>query len=283
MVEKTTPTIATRFLIISDTHNFEFKDNADSSPLALPLPRADVVLHCGDLTHCGGASSYKKALKLLGAFDAELKLVIAGNHDLDLDREYWKCHLEEGDEEEDHCRAVEIMTGLPAAEAGVTYLEEGTYTFALESGARFTIYASPYSSEFCDWAFAYKHKEDRFNGAHQVADGIKSIAAKPVPGGIDIVMTHGPPKGILDESSQGSVGCENLLHAVRRARPRLHCFGHIHEANGMMMMDWDAGEDGENGPLPKNSRLFRHEYPKAIKTSVAHGEKTLMVNAAIMD
>lgn len=51
----------------------------------------------------------------------------------------------------------------------------------------------------------------------------------------------------------------------------------------MMMMDWDAGEDGGNGPLPKNSRLFRHEYPKAIKTSVAHGEKTLMVNAAIMD
>ena len=71
-----------RFLVISDTHNLEFAD-CDHDFWQV-LPRVDVLLHCGDLTHCGGASSYKKALRMLGQFDAELKIVIAGNHDLDL-------------------------------------------------------------------------------------------------------------------------------------------------------------------------------------------------------
>lgn len=76
-------TVLTTFLIISDTHNFQFDDAV--GPFRLPLPKVDVVLHCGDLTHCGGAASYKKALQMLSAIDAELELVIAGNHDLDLD------------------------------------------------------------------------------------------------------------------------------------------------------------------------------------------------------
>jgi hypothetical protein len=33
----------------------------------------------------GGLSEHKRALKMLGSIDAELKLVIAGNHDLPLD------------------------------------------------------------------------------------------------------------------------------------------------------------------------------------------------------
>lgn len=76
-----------RFLVISDTHDFEF--GTDSRAFALPVPKADVVLHCGDLTNVGGSSSFKIALKMLGAIDAVKKLVIAGNHDLDLDKEYW--------------------------------------------------------------------------------------------------------------------------------------------------------------------------------------------------
>jgi 3',5'-cyclic AMP phosphodiesterase CpdA len=276
-------TRSTRFLILSDTHNFEFGDSC-AGPLRLPLPKVDVILHCGDLTYCGGASSYKKLIKMLAAMDAELKIVIAGNHDIDLDEKYWKTHLDEDDEPEDHSLAVNIMTGSLAAKACVTYLEEGTYTFTLKNGAKFSLYASPYSPAFCDWAFAYEHDEDRFNGPHCVADGVKSIATNPIPNDVDIVMTHGPPKGILDVCPQGSVGCKNILQAMRRVRPRLHCFGHVHPGNGMKVEDWGSTtRTVSKEDASKQQEPLVNLYPNPMNPALIHGQQSLMVNAAIMD
>jgi hypothetical protein len=98
---------------------------------------------------------------------AELKLVIAGNHDLSLDENYWKSveKDEQAEEKQDHMEALGIMTGKLAEEAGVTYLREGMHTFTLKSRARFTLYASPYQPKFGDWAFGYERDEDRFNTA----------------------------------------------------------------------------------------------------------------------
>jgi predicted phosphodiesterase len=75
--------IPTRSLILSDTHNFSFTDAL--GPFKLPVSKADVILHCGDLTEVGGLASYRKALKMLHAIEAELKLVIAGNHERDIE------------------------------------------------------------------------------------------------------------------------------------------------------------------------------------------------------
>ena len=116
--------IATRFLVLSDTHDIDFTAGT-SQPLQLPTPKADVLLHCGDLTQVGGVASFKRALKMLGSIDAELKLVIPGNHDLELDKTFWTSqHDGEGNppNPEAHDLAVEIMTGPPAAEACVTFL-----------------------------------------------------------------------------------------------------------------------------------------------------------------
>jgi len=54
---------------------------------------------------------------MLSAIHAELRLVIAGNHDLDVDRQLWDTHLDEGDEPVEYHRAVDVITGSPAAEA----------------------------------------------------------------------------------------------------------------------------------------------------------------------
>ena len=292
---------ATRFLVLSDTHNFEFTNNDHTSrPLQLPTPKVDVLLHCGDLTHVGREPSYRKALKMLNSIEAELKLVIAGNHDIDLDRQYWETHLGEDDELEDHGRAVRVMTGPLAMAAGVTYLNEGTHAFTLKSGARFTIYASPYTPYFCDWAFAYGHHEDRFSESHNTARGVESIASRPIPSfpNVDIVMTHGPPKGILDECGQGHVGCPQLLRALRRVKPRMHCFGHIHEGSGIEIVDWDrhyGSDDGAAGAAAASRRkneaehgFFKDDqianpYPGNFEWKEKHGEKMLAVNASIMD
>jgi len=55
-----------------------------------------------------------------------------------------------------------------------------------------------------------------------------------VPDDTDILVTHGPPFGILDHAlgSQRHEGCPELLEAVLRVRPRLHVFGHIHYGYG---------------------------------------------------
>lgn len=285
--------IATKFLVISDTHNFEFDDTArDSQLLRLPTPTADVLLHCGDLTQVGGVSSFKKALKMLGCIDPELKLVIPGNHDLEFDKPYWEAQRDhEGNPEdaEGHHLAVKAMTGSLAAEAGVSFLNEGAHSFTLKSGVKFKIYVSPYTPSFCDWAFAYKHNEDRFNGPHQVANGVTSIATNPIPDDVDIVMTHGPSKGILDFCPQGNVGCENVLQAIRRVKPLMHCFGHIHEGNGVGVIDWKKPAT-EKPPPRKNEvvhRFFEEDpienpYPQPFAWKEGHGDRTLAVNPAIM-
>ncbi|XP_044721535.1 uncharacterized protein HRG_04450 [Hirsutella rhossiliensis] len=52
-------------------------------------------------------------------------------------------------------------------------------------------------------------------------------------------MTHGPPHGILDYTFNGQrAGCSTLFQAVYNARPKIHCFGHIHEAWGCYLASW---------------------------------------------
>lgn len=279
--------VSTKFLILSDTHNFSFGDAEKvNGALRLPTPKADVVLHCGDLTSVGGPASYKGFLNMLGAIDAELKLVIAGNHDLDLDGQYFDSHLDEDDDPDQHRKAVEVMTGESAKAAGVTYLEEGLNTFTLKNGAKFTIYTSPYQPEFCDWAFPYERNEDRFNPAQHVAPDVKCISKNPVPDfpGIDIMMTHGPPEDILDLTFRdANVGCRALMRAVSRARPLLYCFGHIHEAYGAKLVTWKDDKPKIGTEAIERQTSTPNAYPGMNTLPVKFGKETLMVNASIMN
>jgi Icc-related predicted phosphoesterase len=55
-----------------------------------------------------------------------------------------------------------------------------------------------------------------------------------IPVGTDIVVTHGPPYGILDQNLEGEhCGSRALLKHIQRVKPRLHCFGHIHLYGGV--------------------------------------------------
>jgi predicted phosphohydrolase len=78
-----------------------------------------------------------------------------------------------------------------------------------------------------------------------------------VPNGVDILISHGPPFGVLDlaPGSQEHAGDPQLLEAVHRAEPRLHVFGHIHGAYGTMATEHtkfvNAALFGEFGDLDK--------------------------------
>ena len=50
----------------------------------------------------------------------------------------------------------------------------------------------------------------------------------PMPENIDVLISHGPPRGILDENS----GCPILRKVVDKIKPSVHLFGHIHSCGG---------------------------------------------------
>ncbi|MBQ1409511.1 MAG: metallophosphatase domain-containing protein [Bacteroidales bacterium] len=54
-----------------------------------------------------------------------------------------------------------------------------------------------------------------------------------IPNGVDVLITHRPPLGILD-SIDGKIyyGSSMLLDKVKTIRPKLHLFGHVHGAYG---------------------------------------------------
>jgi Icc-related predicted phosphoesterase len=81
---------------------------------------------------------------------------------------------------------------------------------------------SPWQPEFGAWAFNLKRNSKE----------IRSIWEK-IPINTDILITHGPPYGILDLSvGKDHAGCQALYERVRVIKPKLHVFGHIHEAYG---------------------------------------------------
>ena len=80
------------------------------------------------------------------------------------------------------------------------------------------IYGSPVTPYFLGMAFNKKNDE-----IHKVWNKI--------PDDTDILITHGPPENMLDNG----LGCESLLKKVTAVKPKLHCFGHIHEQNGIQI------------------------------------------------
>ncbi|KAK4891235.1 hypothetical protein LTR27_010172 [Elasticomyces elasticus] len=220
-------TIPTRFFVISDTHG-----NTD---LHLPTQEVDVAIHCGDHEH-SKLCEFDATLGLLQKINAPLKLVIAGNHDFSLDLPMFKKKIadvrppldpdlvkrEYGDAGE----AKRLLQSEDAKSAGILYLEEGTHTFTLANGARLKVYASPYTPSKADWGFEYDPQEAEHDWS--------------IDNDTDVVITHGPPRGVLDfaSASRQRIGSPGLFAAVARARPRMHCFGHIHEAWGAKQVTW---------------------------------------------
>ena len=106
---------------------------------------------------------------------------------------------------------------------GITFLDEGTHSFRLRNGALLNVFASPYTPSLGDWGFQYKGSLGHTFDIHNV----------------DVAITHGPPKGVMDNTRSGDkAGCQFLFEVIARARLRMHCFGHIHEAWGAKLVTW---------------------------------------------
>ncbi|KAK8110603.1 uncharacterized protein PG998_007060 [Apiospora kogelbergensis] len=230
---------------------------------------ADVVIHCGDLTQNSAPGHLRRTIDMLRSISAPLKLVIAGNHDRVLD-DIGKFRQFEAAARE----ARQLFNDVRSE--GILYLDEGNHTFDLANGARLRVYASSWTPAKWDGrAFQYRPE----NG-HDFKIG----------NDVDVVITHGPPLRILDNtSSNGNAGDPDLFMAVARVRPLLHCFGHIHSGWGAILATWHARRsqspfsytdiDNDNTIAIEHLRaLCRNRYDDA-ETSQAKAQKLIEYRA----
>ena len=149
-------TIKTKILIVSDTHAVNFAgypSNPEKVIFKPPFPKADVALHCGDLTNSGRLREFSRTIDTLAEIDAELKLIIAGNHDLCLDDDYMRHHghrwlsglsgsrrkekEKEKNEETKFCKA--ILSAEETKRKGIRFLDEGLHRFSLRNGSELKV------------------------------------------------------------------------------------------------------------------------------------------------
>lgn len=280
--KRTRSTKPVRFLVLPDTH--------DADPPS-SLPSCDVLLHCGDITEDGTPASISKALSSLGHIEAELKLVIAGNHEISLDKQYYTSQGGSATDVEESAALVWPEASSVAARNGVTFFHEGTHAFTLASGASFTVYASPFTSAYGSSAFQYQSNEDRYNSASATPAWAKNVSTEKsrIPDHVDIVMTHGPAKNILDGTGDGrSAVSEHLCRAIARVRPKLFCFGHVHCGYGAQRLEFDDDEEDAIIPLAKEwvgkNQAKKKGYaslPPGSLESFCRERQTLAVNAAM--
>ncbi|KAF3345123.1 Ankyrin-1 [Verticillium dahliae VDG2] len=125
----------TRFVLISDTHNH--------TPA---LPRGDVLVHAGDLTNQGSYSELSRVVQWLEKADFESKIVVAGNHDLNLDP---KLVASRGSSLADSSHTHQDCLNLLLSSPSITYLAHASTTIRLSSPegphTTFTAFGSPFS------------------------------------------------------------------------------------------------------------------------------------------
>ncbi|AEU37598.1 metallophosphoesterase family protein [Granulicella mallensis] len=167
------------------------------------MPNCDVFIHAGDMTGSG-------SLQETAAFAARLRkemesangpphaIIVPGNHD--------ECF-------ETLPRATRELFG-----PNVHVLEDEPLVL---DGV--TFYGSPWTTPFMLWRF--------------MADESRlAMLYQNMPTSVDILVTHGPPHGILDPGWKVKhAGSMALAKAVADRQVRHHIFGHLHGAGGQLV------------------------------------------------
>lgn len=187
----------------------------------LVVPECDILISTGDYSFTGTIKDTYEFHEWLDKQPARYVISIMGNHELGVEKDF-------------NLHKKIALEKCPV----VHFIEEGLVEI---EGLK--IWCSAYTPFFCDWAY------------NVVGDVELKRHWDRIPEGIDILATHGPPHGMLDEvftppSYQEHVGCRELWEAVLRIKPKAHIFGHTHynygqkEFNGIKF--YNVANCGEN-------------------------------------
>lgn len=211
-----------RIVHISDTHTKHNK---------VIVPECDVVCFTGDMGTRTNLAELTEFLIWFEKLPAKVKIFIAGNHDICLDRKWVLSQKNIGYVEGMLANQTYQDAKLLVEQYNVKYLEDSEYVY---DGIKF--YGSPYSPSFhrSRWVFNADRGQE-----------IKTIWGR-IPSDVKVLLTHSPAFGILDEvptenrvewNIDGHVGCEDLLEVMKKRliNLKLHCFGHIHDNAGVVI------------------------------------------------
>lgn len=202
---------------------------------AVDVGSGDMIIHCGDSTIYGEEWEMKNFIEWFRKLPFKYKVFINGNHEVMV----WKRNL------------------MPKLTEELQYEN----CFYLEnSGVEIEglkLWGSPNTPEFFDWAYMYQ----RYKAAEVWAN---------TPTDTEILITHGPPLGILDNVQPlppryplNHAGCLELLWWGIKHKPKLSCFGHIHSGHGHTI---------KNGNLYVNAATCDDHYKPVYKPIVVDSE-----------
>lgn len=89
-----------------------------------------------------------------------------------------------------------------------------------------SIWLTPWSNQFMDWAFMQPHED------------LAEVYGE-IPAGIDILVSHQPPYGcgdvypIFGEPGPGHIGSNELCYTIERIQPQVVICGHLHGGYGV--------------------------------------------------
>ena len=167
----------------------------------------DMVIHSGDCSNVRDPYNNEPEVRRFIDWYSELpipiKIYVAGNHDSSIEKK--------------------LVTKEDFYNNGIIYLEDD-FTHI----AGFKIHGSPITPSFGNWSFMKSR------------DKLDKHWSRSIDDDVDILITHTPPKGILDisEDRDGSLeycGCKALKrHVITRIKPKLMLFGHIHNSDDII-------------------------------------------------
>ena len=183
------------FLCISDSHG---KHNYIPKDW---LPKADCIIHSGDVSNIGRENEVEDFLEWFSKLPYSHHVFCAGNHDKIFDLQ------------------PSIAKEILAKYHNITYLED---SFVIIDGIK--IYGSPITPSFgYGWAFNKNRGEQIKKHWTAISDDTS------------VLITHGPPYGILDIVPSGEhAGCQDLLNRISELKQlKLSIHGHLHGGYGV--------------------------------------------------
>lgn len=159
------------------------------------LPDGDILIFAGDFEiRRDRPTDLFDMIAWFSQQPHKTKIVIFGNHDFTNNLTWWELQQRFGK---------------------IYYLDNG---YIIVNGLK--IWGSSYSPTFMDWAWMKSDNE------------LKEIYAT-IPDDTDIVVTHTPCRGILDDCGRyGNVGSISLRERIKEIKPKIHICGHIHNCHG---------------------------------------------------
>jgi Icc-related predicted phosphoesterase len=169
-------------------------------PDKLKIESSDFIIHSGDILKKYKLEQVEEFVHWYSNLPAKYKILVAGNHDRFMTREK--------------------QTFLDMIKDKIIYLENSGIEL---EGIKF------WGSPSVKWCGPYKHFT--FMDETEAQEIFSQI-----PPDTDILISHGPPYGILDSDSEldGTYhhGSKALLERILQIKPRYHVFGHVHRNYG---------------------------------------------------